>query len=75
MKNITICDTAEAVCMMAGAPTSTAKLRDIRFVNVDARSFMSPVICADGKTLPENVTFYGCRFTQIKPPVGNAANR
>ena len=74
-ENITICDTAEAVCVMAGAPTSTAKLRDIRFVNVDARSFMSPVICADGKTLPENVTFYGCRFTQIKPPVGNAANR
>ncbi len=68
-ENITIRDTAEAVCVTAGSPTSTAKLKDIRFVNVTAESFMSPVICADGETTPENVTFDGCRFSMFKRQV------
>lgn len=67
-ENITIRDTAEAVCVTAGSPNSTAYLKDIRFVNVTAESFMSPVIFADGETLPENVTFEGCRFNMVKKP-------
>ena len=68
-ENITIRDTAEAVCVTAGSPTSTAKLKDIRFVNVTAESFMSPVICADGETTTENVTFDRCRFSMFKRQV------
>ena len=68
-ENITIRDTAEAVCVTAGSPTSTAKLKDIRFINVTAESFMSPVIYADGETTPENVTFDRCRFSMFKRKV------
>ena len=70
-ENITIRDTAEAVCVTAGSPTSTAKLKDIRFVNVTAESFMSPVIYADGETTPENVTFDRCRFSMFKRKVND----
>ena len=70
-ENITIRDTAEAVCVTAGSPTSTAKLKDIRFVNVTAESFMSPVIYADGETTPENVTFDRCRFSMFKRKVSD----
>ena len=66
-ENITIRDTAEAVCVVAGAKTSTATLKDIRFRNVDAESYSSPVISAAGETFPENISFDGCRF-RIVPP-------
>ena len=68
-EDITIADTCESVCVMAGAHTSTATLRDIHFRNVKAESCNpSPTITGGGKTLPERITFDNCTFTLVNPP-------
>jgi polygalacturonase len=67
-ENVTIRNATESICVMAGSPVANSTLRDILFRNVDAESYLSPVLIADGATYPENVRFDGCRFRLVKDP-------
>ena len=67
-ENVTIRNATESICVMAGSPVANATLSDILFRNVDAESYLSPVLIADGATYPENVCFDGCRFRLVKDP-------
>ena len=53
---------ASAVCVAAGAPVSTATLRDIFFTDVTAEAVSSTVVAGNGTTRPENVVFENCAF-------------
>ena len=67
-ERISIKDVCEAVCVAAGAPVSTATLRDIFFKDVTAEAISSTVVAGNGTTRPENVVFENCAFRIAAAP-------
>ena len=74
-ERITVRDVCEPVCVVAGAPASTALLRDIRFRDVRAESFSSVVVAGNGGTRPEGVSFTDCSFRIVRPPCASEEDR
>ncbi len=60
--DISIRGTCEPICVVAGAPVSTAHLTNIVFRNVRSESFGQTVVAGGPNTRPAGVRFENCAF-------------
>ena len=67
-ERISIKDVCEAVCVTAGAPVSTAILRNISFKDVTAEAFSSTIVAGNGSTRPTDIVFDNCSFRVTASP-------
>ena len=61
-ERVSIAGVCEAICVAAGAPVSTATMKDIVFRDVTAEAFASTIIAGNGTTRPDGIVFENCAF-------------
>ena len=67
-ERISIRNAASAALVVAGYPSSRARLENIRFDHIDAEFFASCFVAGNGTTRAQGVEFTDCAFRVVRAP-------